>query len=208
MSWANNLPVQRKSVVYFDTPGFANTATVIETVIERVKTRDIETVVVPATTGKTADLFVRQLNGKVKVAAVSENEALSACKRIANQDQGLLGKLIRKRLNAAIEEADRKLRRDALDMTFLPFCGETYVAVSETLYAFGQGMKVALEVSVAAVEVGKVEPYSRIIAVGGTGEGADTAIVVRTSPQSEAFGQDIKKRLAVCEILAMPIEKF
>jgi hypothetical protein len=202
------LPVQRKSIIYFDAPGFGNTASVIEIVRERLETGDIEAVVVPATTGKTADLFFCELKGKAEVVTVSENEAFSACKRIANQDQGLLGKLIRKRLETLPEETNRKIRRETLDMTFLPFCGETYVAVSETIYAFGQGMKVAVEISVAAVEIGKAKPYSKVIAVGGTGEGADTAIVARTSSQSEAFGRDPRKRLSVHEILAMPIEKF
>ena len=93
-------------------------------------------------------------------------------------------------------------------MTFLPFCGETWNAVRETLYAFGQGMKVAIEISVAAVEAGKVKPYTIIIATGGTGEGVDTAIVTRTSPQSEAFSKKDEKRLSIQEIIAMPKEKW
>ena len=66
----------------------------------------------------------------------------------------------------------------------------------------------AVEVSVAAVEVMKVKSYSKIIAVGGTGEGADTAIIATASSQNEAFGKDPKKRLSIQEIIAMPIEKF
>jgi len=202
------LPVHKRNVAYFDTPGFANTNSVIEGVRERLKVGDIEAVVVPATTGKTAELFARDLKDTGNVVTISENEAISACKRIAYQDKGLLGRLIQKRMESAAEDVQRKLRREALDMTFLPFCGETYTAVSEILYAFGQGMKVAVEVSVAAVEVGKVRPYSKIIAVGGTGEGADTAIVARASPQNQAFGKDPRKRLSIQEIIAMPTEKL
>ena len=202
------MPVHKRNVAYFDTPGFANTNSVIEGVRERLKVGDIEAVVVPATTGKTAELFARDLKDTGNVVTISENEAISACKRIAYQDKGLLGRLIQKRMESAAEDVQRKLRREALDMTFLPFCGETYTAVSEILYAFGQGMKVAVEVSVAAVEVGKVRPYSKIIAVGGTGEGADTAIVARASPQNQAFGKDPRKRLSIQEIIAMPTEKL
>jgi len=203
-----DLPVQRRNVAYFDAPGFANTNSVIEAVRERLKVGDVEAVVVPATTGKTAELFAHELKDKVNVVTISEDEAISACKRIAYQDKGLLGRLIQRRIEAAGEDAQRKLRREALDMTFLPFCGETFAAVSETLYAFGQGMKVAVEVSVAAVEVSKVKPCSKIIAVGGTGEGADTAIVARASPQNQAFGKDPRKRLSIQEIVAMPTERF
>ena len=206
--WRANLSVLKRSIMYFEASGFANTSSVIEAVRERMSVGDVEMVVVPVTTGKTAELFAQELKDKGKIVSISEDEAMVACKRIAYQDQGLLGRLVRKRLETAMQESDRRLRREALDMTFLPFCGETYTAVRETLYAFGQGMKVAVEVSVAAVEVGKVRPYSKIIAVGGTGEGTDTAIVVRASPQKEAFGRDLKKRLSIQEIIAMPIEKL
>ena len=72
----------------------------------------------------------------------------------------------------------------------------------------GQGMKVAIEVSIAAVETLKIQPYTKIIAVGGTGEGVDTAIVVTTSTQKEAFGKNPNNRLIIHEIIAMPIEKW
>lgn len=68
-------------------------------------------------------------------------------------------------------------------------------------------MKDAVEISVICVEINKLRPYTRVIAVGGTEEGADTAIVARTSTQREAFGREPSKRLTVQEVIAMPIEK-
>ena len=79
--------------------------------------------------------------------------------------------LVAERLEEAARLSSRRLRREAFDMTFLPFSGKTWEVVKETLYAFGQGMKVAIEVSVAAVELNKVKPYTKIIAVGGTTKG-------------------------------------
>jgi hypothetical protein len=148
------------------------------------------------------------LENNVEIITVSEDEALSTCKHIVQSDQGLLGRLLRSRLDESSAATEKKLRREAFDMTFLPFCGETWNAVRETLYAFGQGMKVAIEISVAAVEIEKVKPYTKIIATGGTGEGVDTAIVTRTSPQNDAFSKKSKKRLSIQEIIAMPIEKW
>jgi hypothetical protein len=141
------------------------------------------------------------------VIAISETQATSACKRIAYSDEGLLKKLVRSRLEGD-SKPDYKDRREVFDMTLLPFCGDTWDVIKEILYSFGQGMKVAVEVSVAAVEVKKVEPFTKIIAVGGTGEGVDTAIVVQTSSQKEAFSKIPEKRLSILEILAMPIEKW
>ena len=124
------MPILRRSIVYFDTPGFVNTASVIDAVRERINVHDVNVVVVPATTGKTAEQFSRELKAKAEVVTISEDEAVSVCKRIAYQEKGLLGKLVQKRLEAASEEALRKMRREVFDMTFLPFCNETYSAVS------------------------------------------------------------------------------
>ncbi|MEM2122825.1 MAG: hypothetical protein QXE79_04230 [Candidatus Bathyarchaeia archaeon] len=200
--------MKRREIFYFEAPGFMNTGLVVEAVEERLKLGDLRVVVIPVTTGRTAELFSSRLGGKADIVTISEDEAASACKRVVASEEGLLAKLVRGRLEEASERAYRRMRREAFDLTFLPFCGESWKLIVEPLYAFGQGVKVAVEVSVAAVEVGKVEPYSRVIAVGGTGEGADTAMVVKTSTQREAFGRRPEKRLSIQEILALPIEKW
>jgi len=201
------LSVQERNILYFDKPGFQNTNPVIEAVKKRLKSGDLKYVIVPVTTGRTADQFIRELGKKVRVVTISEVEVAYACERIAETDQGMLGKLISKRLKKKSGKMDKSFR-DIVDITFLPFCKEAWNVAKEILYAFSQGMKVAIEVSLAAVEIKKVEPYTRVISVGGTGEGADTAIVVRLAPQKDAFGKDPNKRLAVEEILAIPTNKW
>ncbi len=114
---------------------------------------------------------------------------------------------VRNRLDKSSEN-DIHLRRDIFDMTFLPLCGDAWKPIAETLYVFGQGMKVAIEIAVAAVEIGKIGSSTKVISVGGTGEGADTAVVLRTSTQKESFVGKPEKRLSIQEILAMPIEKW
>ena len=195
------MPIYKGSTLYFDTSGFINTTSVVQAVEERLKLEDIKTVVVPTTTGKTAQMFISRLGENMEIVTVSEDEVVTTCKRISHSDQSLFGRLVRSRLE---EEVERSHILEAFDMTFLPFCGENWTPAKEILYAFGQGMKVAVEVSIAAVEIKKVKPYTKIIAIGGTGEGADTAIVVRTSTQKEAFGKDAKKRLFIQEIVAKP----
>ena len=46
-----------------------------------------------------------------------------------------------------------------------------------------------------------------MIGVGGTGMGADTAIVVRATRSNEIFADDESKKLEIREILAMPLKK-
>jgi len=56
--------------------------------------------------------------------------------------------------------------------------GPNYVTAS-TLRMFGQGTKVAIEVAVMALDAGLVPYGEDIIGIGGSGRGADTAVVLR-----------------------------
>lgn len=53
--------------------------------------------------------------------------------------------------------------------------------VAHVLRLFSQGLKVACEVSCMAVDAGLVPAGEETVAIGGTGQGADTAIVLRPS---------------------------
>ena len=70
--------------------------------------------------------------------------------------------------------------------------------IAHTYYTFSQGMKVAVEVALMAADAGLVENAEEIIAIGGTNDGADTAIVMKAAYTTNFF--DLKVR----EVLAMP----
>ncbi|WP_455368195.1 hypothetical protein [[Eubacterium] cellulosolvens] len=197
-----------RNIIYFERAGPLNTIPLIEHIKERVPQGDIKEVIVPVTTGKTADLFAQHLENRIKIIPISEDETLSACRRIEHNEGGVWEKLMQRYIGKEQKKIDPTNRRKIFDLTFLPFCGEKWELISEPFYIFGQGMKVAIEVSISAVETGKISPYTTVAAVGGTGEGVDTAIIVKTSTQKEAFGKNPDKRLAVYEILAMPREKW
>ena len=59
-------------------------------------------------------------------------------------------------------------------------------------------MKVCVEVALMAADGGYVANAEEIIAIGGTGEGADTAVVLKVAYTTNFF--DLKIR----EVLAMP----
>ena len=67
-----------------------------------------------------------------------------------------------------------------------------------TLRILGQGVKVGVEISMMAADHGFVRTDEDIMAIGGTGKGADTAIVVR--PANSHACLDVKIR----EITAKP----
>ncbi|MCK4284468.1 MAG: hypothetical protein KAX44_09145 [Candidatus Brocadiae bacterium] len=70
--------------------------------------------------------------------------------------------------------------------------------IAHTYYTFSQGMKVAVEVAVMAADAGLIRGNQEVIAVGGTGEGADTAIVLTPAYSTRFF------EVKVHEVLAMP----
>jgi hypothetical protein len=67
-----------------------------------------------------------------------------------------------------------------------------------TLRIFGQGTKVAVEISLMAADAGLVPAGEICVAFGGTGRGVDTALVLRPSNAQTFFD------LRVVEILAKP----
>ena len=77
------------------------------------------------------------------------------------------------------------------------FSEETTIA--DTLRMFGQGVKVCVEI-VAMASDANLLPVADVIAVAGTGQGADTCILVGANATHQFF--DIKVR----EIIAKPRE--
>jgi hypothetical protein len=71
--------------------------------------------------------------------------------------------------------------------------------VSDTLRIFSQGVKVCVEISVMAAEHGLVTPDEDIVAIGGSGTGADTAILLKPAYAANIFETRIKA------ILCMPV---
>jgi len=79
--------------------------------------------------------------------------------------------------------------------------------MKNTYYTLGQGFKVAVEVVVMAASERAVKSGEDVIGVGGTGEGADTALIVKAALPEDILGEDIRKRLEIREVIAMPLVK-
>jgi hypothetical protein len=57
------------------------------------------------------------------------------------------------------------------------------------------------------VDKGLISAGQDVIAVGGTGGGSDTAMVVKATSTADMLGPDTQKRLEIREIFAMPAKK-
>lgn len=182
MEWKLNN--EERKVQYFIDPGPRNTEEVIVNVKRRIKNGDLNKVIVASTSGETGIKFARELKGSATVIAVSHEEMNGAYKR-------------------QIAEYGGK----AFDKTHLALEAEGMDDVRRSFYSFGQGFKVAVEVILIAADKGELDLYEDVIGVGGTGNGADTAIVARATTSREIFSEDKDKKLEIREIVAMPLKK-
>lgn len=64
---------------------------------------------------------------------------------------------------------------------------------ANTLRIFGQGVKVAIEITIMALDAGLIPYDKEVISIGGTGQGADTAIVCLPKHGKEFFSFDVRE---------------
>jgi hypothetical protein len=65
--------------------------------------------------------------------------------------------------------------------------------VSTALRMFGQGLKVCVEISVMAADAGLIRSGKDIIALGGSGIGADAAVVINPAHSQDFFKTKIRE---------------
>jgi len=68
--------------------------------------------------------------------------------------------------------------------------------IADTLRLFGQGTKVAVEVAIMAADAGALSGND-IVSIGGSGSGADTALILKPAHQNNFF--DMRIREVVCK---------
>jgi len=73
--------------------------------------------------------------------------------------------------------------------------------IAHALRVMGQGLKVGVEISSMALDAGLVPHGEEVVAVGGSGRGADTAIVVVPGHSNYFFDTEVK------EIICSPRNK-
>jgi len=195
-----------RQVWYFNEPGELNTDDVIEAVKARLSFKDIDSVVVASTSGKTAIKFAEALGGQSRIISVSEPQYI----REWGMQWPIIDPSYKKRLEEldvmVLDKAPYVFHSSVLENSKLPQWSPE-ILMREILYTLGQGFKVAVEVVLIAVACGVLEPYRDVIGVGGTFKGADTALVLRATYPATVFSKDLNKRLEIREVIAMPTKK-
>ena len=196
----------KRQVYYFEEPGEGNTALVIEAVSQRLEAGGVRKVVVASTSGETAIALARKLKDRAEIICVSE----APYRRERGAEWPCLKPELKQKMEklgvAVIDKAPEVFFNSVME--FAPW-GQDFPEryVRETLYSFGQGLKVAVEVALVAAQCGYVEPFEDVIGIGGMGSGADTAIICKATYPQCLFDKDPAKRLEIKEIIAMPVSK-
>ena len=173
----------------FSTRGPANTQEAVSLAMEAAQTHNIGHIVVASNTGATASLFLPWAK-KRHIVCVTH-----ACGFRAPGEMELCGEE-RKKLVAhgvdvlttthVLSGAERGLSRK--------FQGIGPVEVmAKTLYMLGQGPKVCVEIAVMALDAGLIPYGEDIVAVGGTGRGADSVLILAPSHASSILETKIRK---------------
>ena len=178
-------------IVYFEKAGPENTEATLHIARKRAEELGIKSILIASTTGSVAAKAVEILKG-LKVVLVSHSTGFTEpnIQRFTEQNRKIVESKGGVVLTATHVFAG--LSRALRNKTNTAGVGDL---VAETLRIFGQGAKVACEISMMAADAGLVRTDETIISVGGTGKGADTALVLTPVTSQNFFDLKIKEIL-------------
>jgi len=178
--------------MYFDKPGKENTIATLKQAYERGRELGLNELVVASTTGDTAFKAQEIFEGftitsvtyhcgfKEPFKSVMDPEAKKALEskgvRVVSATHALSG----------VEKAVAAKHSGVYPA----------LLIADTLRLFGQGTKVAVEVAIMAADSGNLTGKD-IVSIGGSGRGADTALILKPANPSGLF--DIRIREIVCK---------
>ncbi len=183
-----------KSIHYFENPGIENTDKVIELVKKRKDELGIDHIVIASATGSSGVKLAKNIDD-THIVNVTHHAGFKGGDELEITAEN------RKEL----EDRDVQIYAGSHALSGVgrgisnKFKGVTPVEViAQTLRMFSQGVKVCVEISIMAADGGLLPTDSEIIAIGGTGTGVDTAVVLKAAHQGNFFD------LRIHEIIAMP----
>jgi hypothetical protein len=193
--------MMESKIVYFDKPGKENTDAVFQVARERAKALGIKTIIVASTTGETAAKAVDAFKGfKVVIVThvMGSREPNVNPMSEENRHKVVSNGGIIVTAAHAFGSIDRAMHR-SFNMVGL---GET---IAHVLRVLGQGMKVVCEISLMAADAGAVRTDEEVVAIGGTGRGSDTAVVLNPVNTTDFFNLRVKEIL--CKPRLEPVNR-
>ncbi len=184
--------MMQKMILYHESSGDANTEATLLAAKERAAALGIREILVASTVGKTAVRALEIFNG-FRLIVVRHHTGFQrpGSQEMTKQNEDILVTSGVPMVTAAhafsgVERAMR-IKRGTIGPLEL---------MADTLRLFGEGTKVCLEITVMAADAGAIQVDQPVIAIAGTGEGADTALVVQPAHSNNFFDLYVKEIIA------------
>ena len=184
-------------IFYFTEKGAVNTDKTLDIVLACCEERGIKKIVVASSTGKTALKLQAKANPSIEIIAVTfgaGSKYVEEVKEFAGNRSLLEEKGVRIVKGIHALSATERTFENKYRSGFIPLN-----IVADTLRMFSQGMKVCVEVAVMAAEHGFINPEEDVVVAGGSGHGADTAVVMRAGYAASMFDTKLKAVLCMPE---------
>ncbi|MBN2408867.1 MAG: hypothetical protein JXE07_03945 [Candidatus Aminicenantes bacterium] len=180
--------------LYFERTGPKNTRRTLEIASARANELDIRSVVVASSSGRTGVQAAALFRGKNLVVVshstgFTEPDYQELKPAMRRKIEALGGKILT--CQHAFGGVNRAVRKELATT-------ELDEIIAATLRTFGEGTKVAIEISLMAADAGLISTQQPCIAVGGSGSGADTALLLQPANAQSFF------ELKILEVLAKP----
>jgi len=186
------MSVVERKVTYFNEAGKHNTDALLRIVKEYVEKEGIRNVVVASTTGETGAKASKIFKG-CNIVIVTHCFGFREPGKIELKDE------YRREILAngtkiftgvhALSSVERAIRKDFGTMQPLEL-------IANTLRLMGEGTKVCVEIALMAADAGLIPVDKDVIAVAGTGRGADTALRIQPANAGRFFNLKIREVIA------------
>ncbi len=185
-----------KKVTYFERAGKENTSECLRIAEEAVKDKGYGHLVVATTGGDTGLLFSEAFkSSKINLVVVTHSAGFKEPNTSEMQD-GIKDKI---KANGAKIYTGTILTHSLETSLAAKFSGSyPTLIIAQALRRFGEGPKVCCEIVMMAADAGLIPEGEEVLAVAGTGRGADTVMVLKSAASKRFL--DLK----VLEILAKP----
>ena len=181
-----------KKTAYFKEAGEQNTDALLKIVKEYISKEKIENIIVASSTGETGAKAAKAFKGNNTVI-------VTHCHGFQEPGKFELQEEFKKEILAngakiftgihALSSAERAIRKNFGTL-------ESLELIANTLRLMGAGTKVCVEITLMAADAGLIPADKDVVAVAGTGKGADTALRIKPANAARLFDLRIREVIA------------
>lgn len=171
--------------MYFGKSGRENTEATIRLALKAAEETGIQSIIVASVTGYTASLLVGTGKNIVCVTHADGFKEPGVNEMPFEERERLVA--------AGVKVLTTTHVLSGVERGISTQSGGMYPAevMANTLRMLGQGAKVCVEIAVMALDAGMIPYGDKVIAIGGTGRGADTAAILTPAHAKEIFNTRI-----------------